>query len=619
MGFHQPLHASDLAQRDQLLAKLALKLGLAVAFVALLPYLFAIGIVPDGARYLGTPFNTDDHMVYAAWMRQAQEGRFFFDNRFTLDSQPELTVHLYFWLLGVISKFTGIVEATTMSRAGFSFAFVLLAWQLLKRTPLNVFTCKLALVFTCFSGGLGFLVWHNYGRVLVRPLTQPFGLLFGYHLPIDVWQPEAFVFPSMLTNGLFMVSLCLILVVILAVIDARESWKPVLWGAPAFGILMNVHSYDVLLIGLVLVGFLAACLYQKLFTGIWLLRVLAITAGILPAAFWFIRILGQDAVFQARAATPTYTAGFPTIIGGLAPALVLIGIAIWNHPEKAKSARVAVAIWFGSLLVLGLIAYGTRDAYSLNWLSWTAAFSSAIAVCVLASRKDLIWNLLIAWCAVGIVAPYIPTLFQRKLAAGIAIPFAILAAVGLAELMRRFERNQRNMVAGIFVVLMCSTSLLWFRREFELIRDNVSTTTVQPATIAKDANAIVKLLNDDPNPRKVVLAVPGVPNPGPGIDRFGYPLIPDLNPILSGLGGAYTYAGHWSETPQYAEKRNRTLRELFAASSDPAARRALVDELQADYIVTINPESYPDSPYADLSELGEIALTGNQFLVIRVR
>mgnify|MGYP006184294005 CR=1 FL=1 len=45
------------------------------------------------------------------------------------------------------------------------------------------------------------------------------------------WQPEGFVFPSMLTTSLFMASLCLILVIFTSFLDARKSWKPVLQAA----------------------------------------------------------------------------------------------------------------------------------------------------------------------------------------------------------------------------------------------------------------------------------------------------------------------------------------------------------------------------------------------------
>ena len=48
---------------------------LSVLFAAL-PYLVGVLGTPAGGSYLGYQYNTDDHMVYAAWMRQAMDGQY---------------------------------------------------------------------------------------------------------------------------------------------------------------------------------------------------------------------------------------------------------------------------------------------------------------------------------------------------------------------------------------------------------------------------------------------------------------------------------------------------------------------------------------------------------------
>lgn len=570
-------------------------------------------------RYLGTPFNTDDHMVYSAWMWQAREGQFFFDNRFAVDAQPGLTVHLYFWVLGQIAKLTGLVEASQIGRALGSFGVVMLLGALIRRSELNLFICKMALLMSVFAGGVGLLVWQNFGRVIESPIGRAFGPLFGGHLPVDVWQPEVMVFPSALTNGLFVVSLCLMLVAVIAVVEARESWRWVPAGAVAFGLLMNIHSYDVLLLGLVLIGLLVASLKSGQFTAVWLGRVVVMLAGVLPGALWFVHVLQQDPVFGARAATPTFTSGAPTLIAGLLPTLGLAMIALSHDPENPRRGRGAVLAWSATLVVLFAVAYRTQDAFAFSALGWGALFAGGLAVCWLGARKDVLWNLLLAWAALGVIAPYFPALFQRKLAAGLMIPFALLAAVGLAELLRRYMRANRNFVIGVFLLLLGGSSFLWLRREFELIRDNVSTTTVQPAFTSTDVSRILEELNSDDRARRVVVAIPGVPAMSEGAPtRFIRPLVPDLNPILSGLAGVYTYAGHWSETPDYAARRDRSLRELFLADVPPPTRARFLEEVKPEYVVTVNPESYPDSPFADLSSIGEVVVRGNQFVLLRL-
>src|ERR1700722_11450861 len=76
-------------------------------FFAALPYVIG-SLGGSGGTYLGYQYNTDDHMVYSAWMRQAMDGRFLMDNRFTTDVQPSLTINVYFFTLGLIAKATGL-------------------------------------------------------------------------------------------------------------------------------------------------------------------------------------------------------------------------------------------------------------------------------------------------------------------------------------------------------------------------------------------------------------------------------------------------------------------------------------------------------------------------------
>src|SRR5262249_32053803 len=158
------------------------------------------------------------------------------------DPQPGLTIHIYFFILGLLAKITGIPLAMAIAKMAFSALFVVLAHKLIQRVTSDTYVTKLALAMVTLGGGIGFLVWETFGSELERP--GPFAsMLASLHVPgtpNDVWQPEAFVFPSMLTNGLFMVSLCLIVGVFLCFLNAKDSWKPVLPGALCLAALMNI-------------------------------------------------------------------------------------------------------------------------------------------------------------------------------------------------------------------------------------------------------------------------------------------------------------------------------------------------------------------------------------------
>ncbi len=585
-----------------------------------LPLLYGYFAKPPGATYLGEPFATDDSMVYAAWMRQAMDGRLLFDNRFAVDTQPGLTLHLYFLVLGWIAKLIGIPLAQAAARVGFAGLFVLLAHRLIGKVVTDPYTQKLTLAVTTFGGGLGFLVWHTFGVAIVKP--SPIAPLLLGRLPTDVWQTEAFVFPSMLVNGLFMVSLCLIVGIFLCVLDARESWKPVPIGALCFLLLMNIHSYDVLLVALVLVAFLGASVFARRATLAWGLRTLTMGLGAVPPALWFLHVLKNDPVFQARAATETYAPNFRLIVFGLLLLIALGSLALLGKDSPMRQ-KLGVGLAGLTLIVAFAIAGGHQEGYWLGATAWIVAILIACAFTASVADDSDGKNLVVAWAFVGLVAPYFPALFQRKLSMGISAPWAILAGIGFAAILASRERGVRNLVAIFGLALLSGTSVQWFFRETSLIRGNVSNTTVHPVHVSENVSAILARLAQNPGERRVVIAMPGIASPTADPDRFNSPYLPDLNPIASGLAGAYSYAGHWSETPEYGKRRNEATAFFLRANDDE--RRAFLQEKGIGYIIAPVPEAFPEIaqmndgvPLADVSTLGKVLVDGSQFRLIEV-
>lgn len=598
------------------------------ALIVALPFLYGILIAPPGAMFLGEPIAMDDTMVYAAWIRQAMDGQFLFDNRFTLDAQPGLTVHLYFWVLGLLAKVTGIPLALTLARVVFSGVFVWSAYQLIRRVTPDNYLQKLGVVITVIAGGLGFLVWHTFGIAHVK--GSPLASLTQGRLPIDVWQTEAFVFPSMLENGLFMVSLCLILAVFVAVIEARDSWKPVPLGMIAMAVLMNIHSYDVLLIAMVLVAFLvvsvvgarnAGTTQPAITVGMWSLRAVCIGLGALPSALWFIRVLERDEVFKARAATETYSPNFQTLVAGLIVVIVLGLMGLLRAPGEEAHRKRGVYGLAGVLVVGYLVAIPHAQGYWLAMPAFLVGMLIAVALAVLLRTGRPAHDLVVCWALVGLVAPYFPALFQRKLSMGIVVPWAILAALGFGWLLGQRERGRRNLGAAFGFALLGATSLMWFVRDLSYIRDNVSRTTVHPVYLTSNVQQIVEKLNLAEG-KKTAIAMPGIPLPIE-VDRYDTPYLPDLNPIISGLTGAYTFAGHWSETPDYNARR--TDATMFFLAPDPQQRRDFLTLIGVEYIIAPVPEAFADIEQAtngrslvDMRDLGEVLVDGPQFRLIRV-
>ena len=617
----EEFNAREIRKFARILAALAV---LFAVFPALLGWLGA----REGEIYLPHQTGLDDHMVYAAWMKQAQEGNILFDNRFTTDEQPGLTFQAYFLVLGWISKVLGLGLTAVLARVVFGFLAIVLLGELLIRLKYESFSGKFALVMATFGGGISYLLWEMTGQALTKPTPLLSSLLQG-QAPIDNWQPEAFVFPSLLVNSLFMAALCLILYTFIAVLDARNSWKPVLKGVLAFGLLMNIHSYDVLLITFVLIAFLVALIGSKQLESKWVARALVIGLGALPAAAWFLYVLKVDPVFQARAATLTYTGSFRPILIGILPAFILALVALWKSDLEAIKKRASMGILLGLVTVLFIFAAQTDEGYQLGTPAFLLAFASVLSFMFFVSKKDVGWNLVWAWASVALVAPYFPALFQRKLSMMLIVPWAILGAAGLVSFLKPMERGQRNLVAFLALTVCCGVSLLWFTRETYLVKQRASNTKVHGLYLSKDAVGLVDTLNSIEG-RKTVLAMPGVPTPTESPSDVTEPYLTDLNPILSGLAGAYTFAGHWSETPSYntmpspAEGfapvmgRRDLVMTFFVGSAPLAEKRRMLSEWKIGYIAAPNPQTYDQIPLVDLSQLGELIYQSDQFLLYKV-
>ncbi|HEY3783254.1 MAG TPA: hypothetical protein VGL56_19415 [Fimbriimonadaceae bacterium] len=596
-----------------------------VALLTILPFLFALAITPPGTRYIGFQYNTDDHMVYSAWMRQAMDGHLLMDNRFAVDPQPGLTIHIYFFFLGLLAKITGIPWAAAIARFVFGGLFVLLLAKFLRLVTSGETAQKLALIICCFGAGIGFLAWQPLGQDFLASSQSPLkGILLG-HLPNDVWQPEAFAFPSLLTNSLFSVSLCLIIGIFYCVLRARDSWKPVLPGALGMLVLMNVHSYDVLMITLVLVGLLVTAIVQKQLTAQWLARVVVIGLGAIPAALWFMYVLKHDSVFQARADTLTYTENFRSIFGGFCLLMAVggMGAIIWSRSRRDYTVPLLLLVPPGILFLIS--GSDPQSGYSLGIAAWLAMYGAFLVLLGRSCRRNMPINLVLSWAILGLIIPYFPGLFQRKLMMGLSVPWAILAAIGLYYAVQKLKQNEKKLVAALAIIVLSGTSIMWMGREFSMIMANDSNTTLQPVFLSQDTAKIIDYLNDHTGgKRTVVLAMPGI---SASLEQLASPVLPDLNPILSGFTGVYTYAGHWSETPDYTKRRTNA-NTLFIAKPKHGGPMPLDQRMQfakdqhIDYIVSPVPETFfkrTQIPLIDERDMGDVVVDGQEFRLIKVR
>jgi hypothetical protein len=500
--------------------KYAVGWSAAIMLLTCVPYLVAWWYTPLNAVFPWTLFNSDDHGVYFAWMRQAADGKLLFRNLFTSEPQRGIYLQLYFLVLGQLARLPGIDVplAYQIGRVLFGGLTLVLVYRLGAFFTSDQFTRRCIFWTTALSAGFGWAFWHY--REIQRGTP-------------DVWQPEAITFASLYTNGLFAVSMALMLGLVVCLLRAEESgWR---WaaGAGLCGLLLgNIHSYDVIHLTAAWVAYLALrWIVGRRFPvrelGYGLLAALIAAPSVAYMAWLYL----TEPVFKARADTAT-----------LSPPIrqYLLG--------------------YGLLIPLSFVG---------AWRLWPRNAGKSLA------EVDLRVLLPIGWAVVGVIIVYLPFAFQRKLVMGEHFALAALAGVGIAWLASRAADGKsamlRPLVAGLLVAFLSLSNLRYLERDIRLaLRENVTSTGIHPAYwLEADIRAFEWLRENTP----------------PDATLLTWPLNGVLAPAFS---GRQVYAGHWGETPDFPRRMGEVF-DFYWGRGGAEARRALLRQAGVDYVL--------ESPY----------------------
>jgi arabinosyltransferase C len=459
----------------------------------LLPYLFVMAIAPPGSTFSGFMWNPDDQCVYLSWMEQARQGHFFLRNLFTNDEQRGISVHLFFWLLGRIGALTHLPGPTIYhaARILFGITTLMLAYRLHAFFTPDLGTRRLGFWMVSLSAGLGWL---------------PFFWDYKGHGPVDVWQPEAITFASIYTNGLFCISLTLMLGIVILLLQAEVMGQAryALGAGITCFLLANIHGYDVITLAAVWGTYL-------LVKGIATRRVpwrdlgmAGIAAAVaFPAAAYQYYVFSVDPVFSKRVEVATTSPGFWRYLLGYGLLLPLAAMGAWK-------GRAGVGF-------------------------------------------------LIVWSVVGFAVPYLPVSFQRKMVMGLHFPLALLAAEGAMALVSRFAAGKLDtkpdgtktparrisMQSAILFLLVAFTSgsnVRYVIRDVEKAVQNQASTGIHPVFWPDREYAAMRWMAANTPDRSVVLASTAIGS------------------VIPAIAGRTVYAGHWGETPRFAEK----FQEIYA-------------------------------------------------------
>jgi hypothetical protein len=100
-------------------------IGSLAGLLHLLPLLHATATTPPGWHFTGNVTISPDYMQYRTWARQTQEMGPIVDNRFTAEPNPPHLLVGFYYLVGQLSRWTGLTPEFAYAYLGVPLAFVL--------------------------------------------------------------------------------------------------------------------------------------------------------------------------------------------------------------------------------------------------------------------------------------------------------------------------------------------------------------------------------------------------------------------------------------------------------------------------------------------------------------
>ena len=152
-----PLGATAAAARRP---PLWLVLGVLVAAITLLPYLYGHLFEAPGRTFMGFFFLGDDANTYLAKMREGVDGSWTWTNRYSTEPSSPVYFFVYWILLGHLAGLLHLDLLLTFHLARFAGAVFLLyaGWLFIEQFVVDVAARRWALCFLALGLGMGYVV-----------------------------------------------------------------------------------------------------------------------------------------------------------------------------------------------------------------------------------------------------------------------------------------------------------------------------------------------------------------------------------------------------------------------------------------------------------------------------
>lgn len=500
-------------------------LGLAVITSALLllPYLLGYGLARPGTQYAGLIMNPEDTQTYFAKILQGSQGQWQYSIPFTPEAHQPAFVGGFYLALGQAARLLSLsLEFAWHSARFFADIFLFLATYLFIATFLRESRARwLAYILAVFGSGLGwllFLLGQNYWLGA---------------FPIDFKMPEAHLFFTALAfphaatgTGLLLLAFWLLL---LSTEGGRKGW--------AFAALAGIVN---LALGVV---------YP------FLIYVVAFTIGL----YWVYLCL-----VNRRIEWP--------VMGRFGLAF-LVPLPLYVYYAYTLQTNAVFRAW---------------DAQAITpsppWPHYLVAYGPLLlaALPLLVRRKDSATSppaaFLWLWILAAAILAYMPLNPQRRFVQGVQVPLAILATIGLLEIILPYVQQSRAFrwlaarprysVEGLTRLLVVAfVAFVSLSNVYLLLDVSVTAALRQPYPFFRsDAEMeATAWLREHAQDRDVTLSAYQTGNYL--ASRVGYPVV----------------VGHWAETVDWQQKMEQTKR-FFDRATDEDWRRALLERYGIDFV-----------------------------------
>jgi hypothetical protein len=353
---------------------------------------------PPQKIFMGFRFMVEDHNSYATFVNQsAEEGRLFFENRYTTEPQKGRFILLYMWLVGKIRRVTGLGVAGSweLARVLTGFVFMLVAWCFTGLLFEDLRKRFLAYMFVAFSGGIGWIVY-----LLTMQWIR--GVNDGYLKDPLNFQWNWSTFGSM-TTPLWVAPAAILLFCAYLIAGPRPRLRqslgivlpPLIWFMHPY---TGIAAYATFFLFPLVPVFRAAGRFEKVswlavrerLTTVWpmLVSVVIVLAYIVWARQDQVYAISAQRVFSW---TPTYSLFLYPFAYGLLFPLALYGIK-WSDSLPAHARDILLA-WLAASTILSLNPYlaGVKFQYLVHM---PMAFLAANGLLELRCRSPYVKNLL---------------------------------------------------------------------------------------------------------------------------------------------------------------------------------------------------------------------------------